>query len=85
MDAPSPAEAMGFSRDEKRVIATCAIAMMIVRMDWFAPNRALLASRGLRRARTDLQWVVSGYMLSIGALKVTAVRLADISGRRRSS
>ena len=43
MDAPSPAEATGFSRDAKRVIAGCAIAMMIVRMDWFALNRALLA------------------------------------------
>ena len=26
---------------------------------------------------TDLQWVISGYMLSIGALMVTAGRLAD--------
>ena len=43
---------MGISRDEKRVIATCAIAMMIVRMDWFALNRALLACGRLRSSES---------------------------------
>jgi hypothetical protein len=52
MDAPSPAEAMGFSGDAKRVIAACAIAMMIFRMDWFAPNRALLACGRLQSSES---------------------------------
>ena len=58
--------------------------MLIVQMDWFALNLALPAiGRQFDVATTDLQWVVSGYMLSIGALMVTAGRLADIFGRRR--
>jgi MFS family permease len=73
-----------FSRSERLVIAACAISMLIVQMDWFALNLALPAiARRFRVPPTDLQWVISGYMLSIGALMVTAGRLADIFGRRR--
>src|SRR5215813_3928416 len=73
-----------FSRSERLVIAACAISMLIVQMDWFALNLALPAiGRQFNVASTDLQWVVSGYMLSIGALMVTAGRLADIFGRRK--
>lgn len=58
--------------------------MLIVQMDWFALNLALPAiARQFDVPSTDLQWVVSGYMLSIGALMVTAGRLADIFGRRK--
>src|SRR5262249_50696431 len=61
----------------------CAISMLIVQMDWFALNLAIPAiAKHFNVASTDLQWVVSGYMLSIGALMVTAGRLADIFGRR---
>jgi MFS family permease len=75
---------VAFSRDERLVIAACAIAILIVQMDWFALNLALPAIAAHYGApTTDLQWVVSGYMLSIGALMVTAGRLADIFGRRR--
>ena len=72
-----------FSRAEKLVIAACAISMLIVQMDWFALNLAIPAiAKHFDVPATDLQWVVSGYMLSIGALMVTAGRLADIFGRR---
>lgn len=72
-----------FSRDDKFVIAGCAISMLIVQMDWFALNLAIPAiAKHFGVPSTDLQWVVSGYMLSIGALMVTAGRLADIFGRR---
>ncbi len=81
--AAAAAQDAPFSRDERLVIAGCAIAMLIVQMDWFALNLALPAiARHFHVATTDLQWVVSGYMLSIGALMVTAGRLADIYGRR---
>jgi MFS family permease len=80
----SPAPATGFSVPEKLAIAACGISMLIVQMDWFALNLALPAiARHFGVPATDLQWVVSGYMLSIGALMVTAGRLADIFGRRR--
>src|SRR2546428_6480239 len=73
-----------FSRPERLVIAACAISMLIVQMDWFALNLALPAiARQFGVPPTDLQWVISGYMLSIGALMVTAGRLADLFGRRR--
>ena len=72
-----------FSGQDKLVITACAISMLIVQMDWFALNLAIPAiAKHFNVASTDLQWVVSGYMLSIGALMVTAGRLADIFGRR---
>ncbi len=73
-----------FSSTELLVIGACAISMLIVQMDWFALNLAIPAiGRDFHVASTDLQWVVSGYMISIGALMVTGGRLADIFGRRK--
>jgi MFS family permease len=84
LGAPPATEPTQFSRADRLVIAACAISMLIVQMDWFALNLAIPAiAREFRMAATDLQWIVSGYMISIGALMVTAGRLADIYGRRR--
>ena len=84
MEPNTVSESLAFSHADKLVIAACAISMLIVQMDWFALNLALPAiARHFDVAATDLQWVVSGYMLSIGALMVTAGRLADIYGRRK--
>src|SRR3981189_866763 len=81
---PAAVDSLTFSRADNLVIAACAISMLIVQMDWFALNLALPAiARHFDVPATDLQWVVSGYMLSIGALMVTAGRLADIFGRRK--
>ena len=83
MEPTAASEPLSFSRDDLLAIAACAISMLIVQMDWFALNLALPAiARHFDVPTTDLQWVVSGYMLSIGALMVTAGRLADIFGRR---
>src|SRR5215831_10874573 len=77
-------DAIRFSPAERWAIVACAISMLIVQMDWFALNLAIPAiAREFHMASTDLQWVVSGYMISIGALMVTAGRLADIFGRRK--
>ncbi|HEX9125113.1 MAG TPA: MFS transporter, partial [Methylomirabilota bacterium] len=82
--AKDPAPPPPFFRSELLVIAACAISMLIVQMDWFALNLAIPAiARQFHVPPTDLQWVISGYMLSIGALMVTAGRLADLFGRRR--
>jgi MFS family permease len=81
---PPDTSSVQFSRVELLVIAACAISMLIVQMDWFALNLAIPAiARDFKVASTDLQWVVCGYMISIGALMVTGGRLADIFGRRR--
>src|SRR4029453_17350127 len=83
MDTNAATDSLAFSLDDKLVIAACAISMLIVQMDWFALNLAIPAiAKHFDVPATDLQWVVSGYMLSIGALMGTARRLADIFGRR---
>ena len=38
----------------------------------------------LGSSATDLQWVISIYMLSLGAFMVPAGRIGDIFGRRRA-
>ena len=74
----------GFSRQDILVITACAISMLMVQMDWFALNFAIPAvAKHFNVASTDLQWVVSGYMLSIGALMVTAGRHARVRRRGR--
>ncbi len=63
----------GYTHAEGMVIAACAISMLIVQMDWFALNLALPPiAKDFGVPTTDLQWIISGYMLSIGALMVTA-------------
>src|SRR4029079_7700098 len=53
-------EDLGFSTEDKLVIAACAISMLIVQMDWFALNLAIPAiARHFNVPATDLQWVVS--------------------------
>ena len=38
----------------------------------------------LNSTATDLQWVISVYMLALGAFMVPAGRIGDIFGRRRA-
>jgi MFS family permease len=78
MDLLARTSSVRFSRSERFVIAACAISMLIAQMDWFALNLALPAmARQFAVPPTDLQWVVSGYMLAIGALMVTAGRTLE--------
>jgi len=58
--------------------------MFMVQLDFFALNLALpQMSRDLHVSVTDLQWVISGYMLSLAAFLIPGGRLGDIYGRRR--
>ncbi|MET9603494.1 MFS transporter [Streptomyces sp. NPDC006512] len=73
-----------FSPRDRAVIAAAAISMLLVQMDWFALNLMLPAiGRDFHTPTTDLQWLVSGYMLTLGALMITGGRAADLLGRRR--
>lgn len=66
------------------VIAAASIGMFLVNLDFFALNLALpRIAIGLHTTSTDLQWVISGYMLAFGALLIPAGRLGDIFGRRK--
>ncbi|MGW1893350.1 MFS transporter [Streptomyces sp. NPDC002004] len=83
-DAGSAVEPQGFTGRERALIAAAALSMLIVQMDWFALNLMLpVIAHDFHTTSTDLQWLVSGYMLSLGALMVVAGRTADQHGRRK--
>ncbi|WP_406473415.1 MFS transporter [Streptomyces platensis] len=73
-----------FSRRDRAVIAAAALSILIVQMDWFALDLMLpVIARDFGTSSTDLQWLISGYMLAIGALMIVGGRTADVHGRRR--
>ncbi|MFG2770520.1 MFS transporter [Streptomyces sp. NPDC048350] len=74
-----------FSGRDRSVIAAAALSMLLVQMDWFALNLTLpVIARDFDEPTTDLQWLVSGYMLTLGAFMITGGRVADVHGRRRT-
>ena len=68
----------------KSVMVAVSMALFCVQIDYFAMNLALprMAS-DFDSTATDLQWIISIYMVTLGALMVPAGRLADIFGRKR--
>ncbi|MGA8113227.1 MAG: MFS transporter, partial [Actinocatenispora sp.] len=82
--AAQPSEHTAFTRAERALILAASLSMLIVQMDWFALNLMLpVIAHDFGTTPTDLQWVVSGYLLSLGALMVVSGRLADLHGRRK--
>jgi EmrB/QacA subfamily drug resistance transporter len=76
--APPQGERLGV------VLAAAALSMFIVNLDFFALNLSLPAMASeLDVSATEMQWVISGYMLSLAAFLVPGGRLGDILGRRR--
>ena len=67
------------------ILAAVSMALFCVQIDYFAMNLALprMASE-FDSTATDLQWVISVYMLTLGAFMVPAGRIGDIFGRRRA-
>jgi EmrB/QacA subfamily drug resistance transporter len=67
------------------ILAAVSMALFCVQIDYFAVNLALprMASE-FNSASTDMQWVISVYMLTLGAFMVPAGRIGDIFGRRRT-
>ncbi len=67
------------------IVAAISTALFCVQIDYFAMNLALpqMAS-DLGSRTTDLQWVISVYMLALGAFMAPAGRIGDIFGRRRA-
>lgn len=60
-------------------------ALFCVQIDYFAMNLALpRMAAELDSNATDLQWVISVYMLALGAFMVPAGQIGDIFGRRRA-
>ncbi|MQA75177.1 MAG: MFS transporter [Solirubrobacterales bacterium] len=66
-------------------LVAASLALFLVDLDFFALNLALPAfADELGVSVTDLQWVISGYMLALGAFLIPGGRLGDILGRRRT-
>lgn len=67
------------------VLAAVSMALFCVQIDYFAMNLALpRMATDLHSTALDLQWVISIYMLALGAFMVPAGRIGDIFGRRRA-
>ncbi len=67
------------------ILAAVSTALFCVQIDYFAMNLALpRMAADLDSDATNLQWVISVYMLALGAFMVPAGRIGDIFGRRRA-
>lgn len=61
-----------------------AAALFCIQLDFFSLNLALpTIAEDLATPVTDLQWLLSGYMIALGALLIPAGRAGDVLGRRR--
>ncbi len=61
-----------------------SVSILIVELDFFALNLALPEmAKELDTTTTNLQWVISGYMLALAAFLIPGGRLGDIFGRKR--
>ena len=69
----------------KWLMAAVSMALFCVQVDYFAMNLALpRMATDFGSTATDLQWIVSIYLVTLGALLVPAGRLADVLGRKRT-
>ncbi|MGQ0575771.1 MAG: MFS transporter [Pseudonocardia sp.] len=60
-----------------------AAALFCIQLDFFSLNLALpTIAAELGSSVTDLQWLLSGYMIALGALLIPAGRAGDVLGRR---
>lgn len=82
----TPAGAAGAEESQRLglVLVAAGLAMFIVDLDFFALNLAVPAmAKELDTTATNMQWVISGYMLAGGAFLIPGGRIADILGRKK--
>ena len=66
------------------VLLAASTAVFAIQLDFFAMQPAIpKMARDLNVSASDLQWVISGYMLAEAAFLIVGGRLADIFGRKR--
>ncbi|MGY1609516.1 MFS transporter [Geodermatophilus sp. SYSU D00700] len=59
-------------------------ALFCIQLDFFSLSLALpTIAADLGSTTTDLQWLLSGYMIALGSLLIPAGRAGDVLGRRR--
>jgi EmrB/QacA subfamily drug resistance transporter len=67
-----------------RVIIAASLGVFAIELDFFAVQAAIPdMAHDLGTSVTNLQWVISGYMLANGATLIVGGRVGDILGRRR--
>src|SRR4051812_28850516 len=65
-------------------MAAAGLAMFVTNLDFFALNLSVPGmARELHVSATDMQWVISGYMLALAAFMIPGGRLGDVLGRKR--
>ncbi|GEK21404.1 MFS transporter [Cellulomonas xylanilytica] len=80
----TPTQAPPESRHRWLVLATVALAQLMVVLDATIVNIALPSAQAeLGFSDNDRQWVVTAYALAFGSLLLLGGRLADMFGRRR--
>jgi EmrB/QacA subfamily drug resistance transporter len=68
----------------RRIRVAIALGLFAVNLDFFGVQTALPAMAGdLGTTPTNLQWVISGYLLALASVFIVGGRLADVFGRRR--
>lgn len=68
----------------RRVLIAVVLTQLLVVIDFFALNLTLPPmAHEFGVAPTDLQFVISGYLIALGAFMIPAGRVADLVGRRR--
>ena len=59
-------------------------ALFCIQLDFFSLSLALpTIAADLGTTATNLQWLLSGYMIALGSLLIPAGRAGDVLGRRR--
>jgi EmrB/QacA subfamily drug resistance transporter len=82
----APEREIGLLRDRRiaGVILAASFALFLIQLDFFAAQAALPdMADDLDTTVATLQWVISGYMLTLSSCFIVGGRLADIFGRRR--
>jgi MFS family permease len=75
---------MGLTPAEIRAVIALAVGMFCVQVDFFALSLALpQMAVDLNQTTTNMQWVLSAYMIAVGAAMIPAGRLGDLRGHRR--
>lgn len=82
--APAAVTTPGTSRRRWLVLATVALAQLMVVLDATIVNIALPSAQAeLGFSDNDRQWIVTAYALAFGSLLLLGGRLSDMVGRRR--
>jgi MFS family permease len=75
---------MKLTPPEIRAVIALAVGMFCVQVDFFALSLALpRMAVDLNETTTNMQWVLSAYMIAVRAAMIPGGRLGDLRGHRR--